>query len=342
MRQSYSHLLTLVFKHKYFREDLFKSIQFTLGEETSKYLNDLGLISKFFNGGLHLLASQPELLNSGQISRPIQVYLFSTDPLYINYTDLPNYTLAENLLYFNNLETKKDSNSENYNLNLEEFAGEKDIVPVSYGKVNIPELHSGKAIDFTDALGNEISKQCVMQSPQHLNEFTLVNLPSGIVRIFANKVEIKRLYFSSKSIWQKPFGIVELFPNELFRHFSEKGKVDYAVKFTNRQTIWKYFFISPVYKKFTKLSIINKGKEQAFNKLDNQQVLNKIEDLVFESKFKIPLSEFSDENYQLIDNYDPQLRSGKVVIKNLARATPEQLHFNTVTSEASAYSHIYL
>ena len=66
------------------------------------------------------------------------------------------------------------------------------------------------------------------------------------------------------------------------------------------------------------------------------------ETLVFESKTKIPLSELADETYQLVDSFDPEHRSGKVIHKNLAKASPEQLHFDLTKSEESAYSHIYL
>lgn len=342
MRQSYSHLLTLVFKHRYFKDDLFKSIHFTYAEGSPKLLNDLGLIAKIFNGGFHLMASQPELLNSDIDNNPIQFHLFCNDPLYINYTELPPYKLSDNLLYFNNISANYDPNKESYILNHEEFTGKNDVVQVSYGKITISDLHSGKAFSFTDAAGNEISAHCVIQSVQNLNEFTLFNLSQGIIRIYADKKEVDKVYFYPNAIWQKPLGIVEFFPGKLFREYKEKGKVDYTIIFNNRQTIWKYFFVSPVYQKFNNLSIINKAKEQVFNAPQKQHIYTNPEALVFESKIKIPFTELSEETYQLVDNYDPQHRSGKVILKNLVRATPEQLHFDVANSEAPAYSHIYL
>jgi hypothetical protein len=342
MRQSYSHLLTLLFKHRYFRDDLFKSVQISYAEGTPKLMKDLDIIVKPFAGGFHLMASDPELLKTINDTYPIQFHLFCNDPLYINYTDLPIYQLSDKLLYFNNISAVSDPNGEGFLLNDEEFVGKNEVVQISYGRINISASNSGKEYSFTDAVGNEISSQFISQSSQNSNEFSLANLPQGIIRIYADKKEVDKVYYYPKAIWQKPLGIAEIFPGKLFTHFKDKGKADYSVVFNNRQTIWKYFLVSPVYQKFTNLSIINKGKEQVFNAPQKQHVDKNPEALVFESKIKIPLSELSDENYQLVDNYDPEHRSGKVILKNLVKASPEQLYYDGTKSKESAYSHIYL
>lgn len=342
MRQTYTHLLTFLFRHRYFRDDLFKSIEIIFAEGTPKLIKDLGIILKPFSGGFHLLASDPELLDSLNDQTPIQLHLKSKDPQYINYTELPAYQLSDKLLYFNNLSAEFDKKSNGFILQKEEFVGLNELVQISYGKIDIPASGSNQQYRFTDATGHEISSQCITRSVQDSNEFLVSNLSQGIIRVFAETKEVKKVYLYPKAIWQKPMGIVEIFPGELLRHFKEKGKAEYTVNFNNRQTIWKYFFVSSVYQKFNNLSIINKGKEQVFNAPQKQLVYKNPDAWVFESKMKIPLSELSDESYQLVDNYDSVHRTGKVILKNLVKATPEQLHFDITKSEAPAYSHIYL
>jgi len=342
MRQTYVHLLTFQFKHRYFRNDLFKSIGISYAEGTSKLINDLGIIIKPFTGGFHLIASDPKLLIDENDAHPIQLHLFCNDPLYINYTELPTYRLADKLLYFNNLIEVFDQKSNSFQLQLSEFVGPNELVQISSGKINIPISVSNPEYRFTDASGIEISSQCIKQSAPGSNEFFLSNLSQGIIRVLADSKEVYKVYFNPKTVWKKPMAIAEIFPGQLIRHFKEKGKVDYAIIFNNRQTIWKYFLVSQVYQKFTNLSIINKGKEQVFNAPQKQHVYKNPETLVFESKIKIPLSELTDETYQLVDSFDPEHRSGKVIHKNLAKASPEQLHFDLTKSEEPAYSHIYL
>ena len=289
-----------------------------------------------------MLASDPELLDSINDDESIQLHLNCNDPLYINYTELPLYRPNDKLIYFNNLSAISDPGNERFLLHEKEFVGENEVVQLTQGKIKVFQFDPAIVYRFADSLGNEISSECVTQSLQDSGEFMLSNMPPGLVRIYTGKQEVGKYYYSPKTIWKKPLGIVEIYTGKLFDHYKEKGKVEYAVVFNNRQTIWKYFLVSPVYLKFDKLSIINKGKDQIFNPPQKQAVLKNPEAWVFESKIQIPLSENSEENYQLIDNYDPIQRSGKVIHKNLTKASPEQLHYDLTKFEESVYSHIYL
>jgi hypothetical protein len=342
MRQSYSHLLTFLFRHRYFRENLFKSIGILYADGTPKLIKDLGIIIKPFSGGFHLLASDPELLGTITDQTPLQFHLFCNDSQYVNYTDLPLYRLSDKLLYFNNITPALDKNNNGFSLQKEEFVGQNEVVQISQGKINIPETGSDQQYRFTNASGFDIPSQCIYQSTLHNNQYTITGISQNLVRILIGNTDIYKVYFNPKPIWLKPLGIVELFPEILYSQFKEHGKVEYIVSFNNRQTIWKYFLVSPVYQKFNNLSIINKGKEQIFSVPQKQAVFKNPEAWVIESKIRIPLSEFTEEAYQLVDNYDSEKRTGKVILKNLARATPDQLHFDTTKPEASAYSHIYL
>ena len=170
----------------------------------------------------------------------------------------------------------------------------------------------------------------------------LSNLSQGLIIVHAGKQEVERIYYYPQAVWKKPFGILEIYTSTLLKHFREKGKIDYAVKFGNRQTIWKYFLVSSVYQKFNNLSIINKGKEQIFNGPEKQHVHEITDALVFESKNKIPLSENSEETYQMVENFDLTNRSGKIVLKNLPKASPVQLYRDETKSDDAVYSHIYI
>lgn len=340
MQQTYTHILTFLLKHQYFNDELFRSIQISYDEDTYKLIRDLGIIIKPFPGGLYLLASDPELLDSINGTSPLQLYLNCSDPLYVNYTELPLYRLPDKLLYFNNLSVIPDSKSQGFIMHNDDFAGSDDIVQLSNGKIQVRNFNADNEYFFSDAAGNQIPAHCITKSAQESGIFFISNLPQGIVVVDDNKT-IERFYYYPKAVWKKPFGIVEIFTNELYKQYDpKKEEVEYSLSFKNRETIWKYFFVSPVYQKFKNLSIINKVKEQIFNPPQLKQV-NNTDALVLESKNKIPLVELSDENYQLVDNFESGNGKSKIILKNLIKASPEQL-FRDETKPTEIYSHIYI
>ena len=342
MKQTYSHILTLLFKHRYFSDNLFKSIYVSFADGTQKLMNDLGIVVKQFPGGFHLLSSNPELLDATEESNPIQLHLNCNDPYYINYTELPLYSVTDKFLYFNNLSDVSDSESEVFYLQKEEFVGQNEIVQLINAKVGVPGLNSEKEYHFTDATGKEITLENVKQSSQQPGVFMLSGLGQELLLFYEQGEEVKKFYNYPKAVWKKPFGIVEIFTGRLFRHYSVKGKIEYALNFNRRETIWKYFLVSSVYQKFNNLSIINKSKEQIFNPPQKINVDKNPEALVFESKSKIPLSEFSEDSFQLVDNYESGSGKGKIILKNLVKASTDQLFRDDEKSKETFYSHIYI
>ncbi|MBV5313467.1 MAG: hypothetical protein JZU47_09235 [Prolixibacteraceae bacterium] len=341
MKQTYSHILTFWFKHRYFSDELFKSVDISLAESSQKTINDLGIIIKPFPGGFNLLAANPELLNSLDDSSPLQLYIYCQDPLYINYTELPSYSLRDTILYFNNLSAGSNPN-ESFTLHQSKFLSKDDVIQLSSGQINIPDYNPQNKYHFTDASGKEISSVYVVQTPGNTGSFFISGIEQSLVRAFSANDEILKAYYHPKALWKKPLAVLELFAGKLSEQNKTNGKVDYRICFDNRKTTWKYFMVSPVYQKFNNLSIINKAKEQVFLPPQKQLVHQNTSALVFESKIKIPLAEFSDENFQLVDNFDPTNRSGKIILKSLAKASSEQLFSDQSKPVENVYSHIYI
>lgn len=342
MRQIYTHILTFWFKHRYFGDELLKSVDISLAEQSQRTITNLDVIIKPFSGGFNVLASNPELLNTSSGSNPLQIYLFSKDPKYVNYTELPSYNLSDKLLYFNNLSATPGQDSQSFLLHLSKYASENNIVLISHGKISIPDYQPDLTYRFTDATGNEIPAKSLTPSANNAGSFFISGIEQGLVRVFSGPDEIMKVYYYPKAIWKKPLGTVELFFDELNRQYRANGKINYVICFDNRKTTWKYFLVSQVFQKFNNLSIINKAKEQVFLPPQKQLVFQNTNALVFESKIKIPLAELSDENFQLVENYDPVTRSGKIILKSLAKATSEQLFSDALKSGENVYSHIYI
>ena len=342
MQQPFNHILTILFKHQYFSENHFKSIIITFERETAKLLRNLNVVIKSFPGGVHLLTTDPELLNATDESEPIRLLLNCKDDTFINYTELPLYNPGTNLLYFNNLNPNTKTKDNSLLLHETGFVAQNDVVPVSNGKITIPQFDTKKKYVFTDVAGNEIASQNIQQTVSGSGIFNLFNFPEGLIYIKDENKVIGKVFCYTNTVWKKPLGILEILPGKLFKHFKEKGKVDYSINFNNRQTVWKYFLVDPVFQKFNNLTIINKAKEQVFKTPEKKQFNEQMEALVFESKNKIPISEFSNNTFQLVDSYDPKLKSGKVILKNLANASPDLLYRDETNSNENIYSHIFI
>lgn len=339
MEQTYQHLLSLEFQHKYFRDTRFRSLQVSYDRDTASLLQNLGIVLKPYHGGLYMLTSDVELLKSAYRTNPIRFYLECNDPYYINYTLLPTYTPNDSILYFNNLQIPTDDSTSK--LHQDEFVGPRNIVPWNSGRLKINDFSSDKGYHFLDVFGNEIPLDHIRASSNNPKEFLISNIEQGMIRLFGDNEEQQRVYYSPHAVRKKPLGILELYPGRLHEHYEAQGKLEYALAFATRKTIWKYFLVDPVYQKFDNLSIVNGVKKQIFQPPRKLKVHDR-EALMFESTNSITLSEFSEDSFQLYSNYNEVVGNGKVVIKNLPRASADQLFQIPENSDESLYSHIYI
>lgn len=342
MNEMYTHIATVSCRHQYFKDGLFKPLGFSIEENSVKVMKDLGIVLKQFSGGFHLLALDMDLLASEKNDKSLQLHFNCRDSYYINYTNLPNYSPGEDLLYFSNLNAQPAS-EEILSLHNGDFVESGDVVRLSHGQIKIPSFDPADTYIFLDASNESLPLDSIHESTLDPSEFSISNYRQGLVKIQSESAVVHKVYFQPKVVWKKPLGTIELFTATLSDHFKEKGNVvHYEINFNNRHTYWKYFLVDPVYQKFDALSIINKEKKPVFNSAQKQQIQENMDAIVFESINKLPLLEYSEHNFQLVDNYNADSRSGKVIIKNLVHASPEQLFLESPPSDEFIYSHIYI
>ncbi len=337
MEQAYQYLLSVEFRHEYFKDGQFKSIQVSFDEETTRLIKNLDIILKPFPGGVHFLALNPELLNDTTLNTPIRIFLACNDPYYINYSELPEYSPSDTVMYFNNLVSLPNTEETVRRLHHKDFVGENNFAQLSLGKLAISNFDSAKVYHFEDVFGNDVSEY-IRPSQNELNGFLISNRSQGIIRVFANGQEEERVYYYPKSVWEKPLGIVELYLETLFEQYDQNEKQTYILNFQTRKTIWKYFLVDPVYQQFEKLEIIKGNDERSFYPPIEQEVSGH-NALVFVSKEPLPLLEYSsDVPLKLINGEEG---TSIDVIKHLPWASPEQL-FRVDENNTDMYSHIYL
>jgi len=355
MNHSYSHLLTMVFKHEYFEDGFFRSLELSYAQDTLKIMRGLDVIVKPFKGGFHLLSAKPELLALNSDHDPLQFYLSCKDPYYINYTVLPTYSPASSLLYFNNLDPVRvnvEDDASVFRLHSEGHVNEKGMLRLTHGQFKIKQFNPTSYYVFKDALNEDIPDQSIAMTGPDTGQMVISDMPEGVVRVFDGDTLVDSVYYYPKTVWKKPLGTIEIFTKTLSQHcqITKNGeedkidfiKADYSINFYNRETIWKYFLISKEYQKFNDLTIINSAREQIF-----EAEKEDAETLVLTSKQTLPLKEHPSDTFQLVNNFQPNQRSETVVLKHLVKPSPEQLYRDDKGTEATKqdetlYSHIYL
>ena len=343
MVDTYQYLISISFKHNYFRDGNFKTLQVSFDESTQRLLKKLGLIVKPYHGGVHFLILNRELLNDTTINTPLRLFVDCNDSFYINYSDLPDYIPSNSVLYFNNLDLAPNIVGKQLMLQSEEYVGKKELASMTSGKLVLSKPKKNKEYNFQDVFGNDISSHInrLPNNNEGYAEYVVSNLQQGLIQVYFEGLKKMSVYYTPKTVWKKPLGILEFYLPQLYRHSGHEDKLDYVLNFNARSTIWKYFLVSPAYNKFFDLSIIDGTKEKVF-KAPEKETVQESEVLVFESLNEIALSEFSTNNFQLVNKFDPILKMGNpVVIKVLPKASPEQLYRSSTTKE-SLYSHIYL
>lgn len=342
MNQNYYLIASISFKHKYFKNGLFKTLSFSIAEDSTKIMKDLGIILKHFPGGFHLLSNNPELLVTQTNKKSLTFYFGNSDPYFINYTALDDYSPARDILYFNNSDKQRTFDENPFCMHNEDFVSLEDVIQSTNGTIEIPMFDETKTYQFYDVLNEELSTGSVQESLMDPGKYTVNELPEGLIHIKSDGSTVQKVYYSPNVVWNKPLGVLELFTNMLYQDYQLNEKVNYEVNFNNRRTIWKYFLTDPTFQQLNDLSIIDKEKGSIFKKPQKQKILENTDAIVFESKNKLPFSEFSHFTLQLIKNFNPNSGSGKVIVKNLPRASPDQLFNDSQEHEEFIYSHIYI
>ncbi|AOW20714.1 hypothetical protein [Urechidicola croceus] len=340
MQQRFAHISTFLFKHSYFDDGLFKSLDISFGFESQNLMKNFGIIIKTFSGGFHLLSSNPELLKSIGDFESVKLNFHTNDSYYINYTELPKFNISKEILYFSNVNKSFTAENQDFRIHEDEYVGRNEIMTISNGKIKISEFDENLDYKIIDKYNNEIPKKLTNIK----DEFIVSNLPEGIIKVVSETTVLESIYYNPNVVWRKPLGILEIFPKELIKNFENFDRIEYSINFKNRHTKWKYFLVGPVYQNYHKLSIINKLKEEVFISPEKFKISEHTEAWVFESKNALPLSQLSDDTFQLVDknNDDEDIRTAKVIIKTLPIASPSQLYTDNSPPNSTFYSHIYI
>lgn len=205
----------------------------------------------------------------------------------------------------------------------------EDILHCSF-KLNLNDksFYNYTALDNSDISKNVFYFQNVLHGSDGLR-------PSLHAEEFVSSNDLKPLNETPEQYFIKPFAILDL---QLAPELPE----NYSLKFKAKETIWRYILLSDDLKSLDKPAVIDHAGTDLFN---GPQVLqfHGIEGIVFSSKKPISFAERSIQNFQLVENYDPDTGKYKVLMRALPQANPDLITSITDNNlENNNYSEIFI
>ena len=317
--------------HEFFSQSLPGIFRLTIPKESQQILLNLNLIVKPTVDGILLLGGEKSLLKDNW--EPIHFHFSIQDSLFVNYTDLGNFIPGKSLIYLSNKNINQSGISGESGLSKEEFIDSKSLVSKKLGEILLNGLSVEDQYTLTDELGNV----------QQINANSqLQNTPfkEGLFAISGKDLD-ETFYFFPQRIFRTPDLIFTIYPAVLNEQIKEKETVDFVVKFKSRMTKWRYILTDPIYSKFQNLNIVDsKQKTMPFEEKEFQ--LSGIGNVrCFESRESIMLQDINAGYYQLVAHSDQDPINQKIIIKNLPKASPDQL-FQETFPNGDLYSHIFI
>lgn len=331
MDQRFFHLASIRFYHEYAGEGLFDGLSVAWSRESALRLGNLQLLLKPFVGGVHILGTDPGLLE--REDGPILLRISLADRLFYNYTDLgQEIRPGAQLLFFSNQKTDTSGGS----LGREESASAADtltVVSQAVIKVLLAQLGAGEVL-LLDESGNRLPQMDFRRFFGKKGESVFYTVDQSGKR--------KGFYKPASAMERTPFGLLAVMPDSLCRAYRTLGNtVPYQVRFRTRRTFWKYILSDRTLDKFSRLSVIDAQNKEIRFKEGEFEIQPEWKVRSFESEVEIPLSAESNVRFQLIDRAIDDRQAGKVVCKQLPKASPEQL-YQLPTDKQFSYSHIFI
>jgi hypothetical protein len=153
---------------------------------------------------------------------------------------------------------------------------------------------------------------------------------------FVSENDLKAIADFDETYFVKPFAILDL-------RLAPELPESYSLNFKARETIWRYILMGEHLQSLNNPAIIDSNGTVPF---EGPELLkfSGTKGLAFRSKQTISLSESSNQNFQLVENFDAETGRYKVVMRSLPKANPELITLikGDITIENNNYSEIFI
>ncbi|MFK7775012.1 MAG: hypothetical protein AB8F94_22925 [Saprospiraceae bacterium] len=249
MNNQITPFIEVSFKHLFFSDGNMRDIQIVPTRETANLMKNIGLLLKA--GSANMLLGYTETTKQYLAGDPSKIMLAfaikSTDPFFQNYTQMPSVIPGKKAFYFDNLNWEANEN----NLTLlhdGDYVEDENLIELSKPEFEVKLEEGTTEIVILDQLENEIAKY-ELEGDENM-EKVLINLAevgSGLFHVVQSNGKYSSVYIAD-SLETNNLGILHLFFDlEMLeaQEFSEGNiiKWNYKIRFLNRVSYWKYYFI---------------------------------------------------------------------------------------------------
>lgn len=343
----YQSLLKIVLKHDYYKEALTDQFKLVPVPSTSKLIEKTGFLVRNDQAGINILADldTPEKILSyieGDEPLKLHFWLFTTNPYFINITDMP-VEARDKILFLTN-SGKKHKPDAPIHLHDGEYAGGKDQFPLSTDPVNMFGFEADAEYDVKNSHADTMHLKGVAGRDVSL-ALSVSEAMEGKYELYGGKEE-KSFIYPGTNLSLRPLGLIEIvIDGDMKKQVVEELKTDgqlpsytFSVTFHRRSTYWKYLIV-PRYSNGIKQTIIHSEDNQAsFSGPEEVSLSNGAKAWAFYSSKALELKEISDYHFQL--KRGGANGSGKVLIGRLATPSIEMIKPESRKADSKVYSEI--
>lgn len=342
----YDTLLRIGVSHTFFGEDKPEIFTWQASPETVSLLNQMGILIRYNDDGVVLLASSAE---ESSLRKKIQeaptftlsFAIYAENPYFTHFTNLPLEEKGK-CFYFTNAQNKNNT------LHATEYATASDRLPVVAGKYMMSEQKVGSVYTLahhTLPAHEELTADALGQVTADLSR-----LPFGKYTLSSkSKTEATFLYTAhapSKTFVGWADIVIDektslMWINELAKGTKIKPQA-YQIKFESRKTFWKYYFISKYLPNLDHAEIEITGNTLQFEKAQEVLLPNGTKATCFEAKQALPLKKKPNLNMQLIRKKDAKGNNIRQILCKVPAPNYEGLKAESRQIDAKVFSEVII
>ncbi|MGB3180939.1 MAG: hypothetical protein WBB45_06095 [Cyclobacteriaceae bacterium] len=334
-------------RHDYYKESITDQFKLVPVPSTQKLMEKAEFLVRNDKAGINILADldRPEkLLSHLEGEEPVKLYfwLFTTNPYFVNITDIP--VEAPNKVLFLTNKGKEHNPDKPVSLHEEEYASSMDQYPVSADPVGTFGFEKGQDFDVKTSGADSISLNGVAGTDVSLALSTSAAMEGRYV-IYGDGEE-KSFIYPGASLSLRPLGLIELIiDGDLKEQIVDGIKTDeqspsftFEVKFHRRATHWKYLIV-PKYSNGIKQTIIHsEDNDASFSGPEEVKLSNGATAWAFDSSKALDLKELPNYHFQL--KRSGANGSGKVIIARLPTPQIDMIKPESRAVGSKVYSEI--
>lgn len=304
----YKKLFKINFLHKFYQDGKSKDFEVRPTEETKRFLMNNKLLLRDIDGGVVVLFPANRDIPFIKEDLCFSFVVMNKNSFLTHFSDLPFDVNSGKIYHFCNW-NKEEEEGEEQRLTASKFIGTEDriIFTPQFFQYDFEEVKEGDKLTVTNDFGKEIYQNQLGENPEQKQDIDLRNEPLGKYHLSINKEKVLTFYTSDKHT-HKGFGMIDIcVKNDIDAKFSiwdASTKTitpqDFVVRFSERKTYWRYYFIKRKEKvDFRDYQIVHTHHEPDFLPPESISLQNGTSAIRMESKYPISLKERLEGMYQL-------------------------------------------